>query len=96
MARLKRLDVGRVGSADVVVALDAIIDGLPRPGRAHPEADAAWAELRAMYHDAVMGHEAFDPRLVLTRGTGELARWREMRRHWLATDVFATDPRVLL
>jgi hypothetical protein len=93
MARLK---VGRAVLDDAVtpIALDAVIDG-PRPGRSDPAADRTWLDLRRQMGNASSGHPAFDLRRLLFLQTArERAVWLEGQRHWLATVVFANDPRV--
>jgi hypothetical protein len=71
--------------------LAVVLDG-PRPGPAHPAADARWLELQRAIADATMGG-AFDVRCGLLLEPGPLADWQARRRTWLG-QVFANDPRV--
>jgi len=78
------------------VALDCVIDG-PRPGRSDPAADRTWLALQREVNDATYGHPVYDLRKLLTlQIAGERAMWLQARRDWLASSVFANDPRVRL
>jgi hypothetical protein len=68
--------------------LAVVLDG-PRPGPAHPAADARWRELQRAIADATLG-TAFDLRVGLLLESGPLADWQARRRAWLR-QVFAGD-----
>lgn len=76
---------------DVVIPLDAIIDG-PRPGPVDPVADRVWRQLRRRFLDAEYMHPRFDPRRM-PQDQAQRALWRSARRAWLA-ELFEHDPRV--
>jgi hypothetical protein len=91
MVTLRRKPEPSPVPCSVRLPLDQVLDG-PRPGRAHPEADRVWLDLRAELGHAAVGGP-YDPRHVLAMPAALLGSWRERRRAW-AAELWGDDPRV--
>jgi hypothetical protein len=65
----------------------------PRPGRAQPERDLVWLQLRRELSAAAAIRGQCDPRQLLEMCAEDQAAWRAVYRTWAAA-FFAGDTRV--